>query len=228
MDIKKILADHALWLSHKGGCRADLREMNLEGMDLREANLAVADLEGANLRGADLRRADLEGANLEEANLRGANLEGANLEGVNFCGADLRRADLSRADLSRANLEGVNLYRVDLAGANFGPVYIDIPVTLEEVRAVILANKDRLNMESWHGDDEWHNGVAKPVNDCGTTHCVAGWAHHLAALKRPELLDPKVNVYLVGRLALGDAAAEHFFDDEEEALEWLEGMEVMP
>jgi hypothetical protein len=79
-------------------------------------------------------------------------------------------------------------------------------------------------MELWHGDDAWRNGEAKPVNECGTSHCIAGWAHHLAALKRSELLDERINVYLLGRLALGDEAASHFFDSTDSALAWLESL----
>ncbi len=69
--LKKILADHALYL--KGdvtGVRANLRNADLSGADLRSADL----------RNADLRNADLSGANLIGADLRGANLIGAKIE----------------------------------------------------------------------------------------------------------------------------------------------------
>jgi hypothetical protein len=64
VELKTILADHALWLRGKGGKRADLR-----GANLSEANLSGANLSGANLSGADL-----FGANLSEADLSGADL----------------------------------------------------------------------------------------------------------------------------------------------------------
>jgi len=55
-ELKKILADHALWLKdNKVGERA-----NLVG-----ANLVGANLYGAKLVGASLKGADLEGANLQ-------------------------------------------------------------------------------------------------------------------------------------------------------------------
>jgi len=69
MNIRKILADHLLWLRRAGGERADLSRADLRG----------ADLSGADLRGADLSGADLSGANLSRANLSGANLSGAML-----------------------------------------------------------------------------------------------------------------------------------------------------
>jgi len=107
-ELKRILADHALWLAANGG---------------KCANLRGANLRGANLRGADLSEADLSGANLSEANLRGADLSEADLSGAdlsraNLSGANLSRADLSGADLSRANLSGADLSGADLSGAN--------------------------------------------------------------------------------------------------------------
>jgi hypothetical protein len=64
VELKTILADHALWLRGKGGKRA---------------NLSGANLSGANLSGADLSEANLSGANLYRANLSEANLSGADL-----------------------------------------------------------------------------------------------------------------------------------------------------
>lgn len=60
-ELKRILADHTLWLVGDGGQRANLLEADLHGADLRGANLY-----GANLRGADLRGANLSGANLKQ------------------------------------------------------------------------------------------------------------------------------------------------------------------
>jgi hypothetical protein len=72
-ELKKILADHALWLSgDSAGIRANLRRA-----DLTEADLRGADLRGADLTGADLIGADLTGADLIGADLRGADLTGA-------------------------------------------------------------------------------------------------------------------------------------------------------
>jgi len=98
-ELAKVLGEHRKWLSGKGGERADLQEVNLQGAnlrgaDLQEADLRGANLQGANLRGADLQEADLRGANLQGADLREANLQGADLRGANLQGADLRGADL--------------------------------------------------------------------------------------------------------------------------------------
>ena len=61
-ELQKILDDHRLWRSGKGGARA-----NLAGANLVVANLVGADLAGANLDGANLAGADLAGANLASA-----------------------------------------------------------------------------------------------------------------------------------------------------------------
>jgi len=97
--------------------RADLRDLQLEGIGLVGANLARADLSGANLAGADLSEAILTNASLPEAFLQGAKLVGAHLRSADLDGANLSGADLSGADLSRANLEGANLEGATLCKA---------------------------------------------------------------------------------------------------------------
>lgn len=100
MDIQKILADHAAWVVDASqGCRANLRNADLQSVNLRYANLQSANLRYANLRDADLQGANLWGADLRGADLRDANLQGANLQGANLWGANLRGADLRGADL---------------------------------------------------------------------------------------------------------------------------------
>ena len=54
IDIKQILADHALWLQDRFGARADLSGADLSGANLRGANLRGAHLSGAALSGAHL------------------------------------------------------------------------------------------------------------------------------------------------------------------------------
>ena len=122
--------------------------------------IAVLDAHGKWWRsgGREGLRANLEGANLAYANLARSNLAYANLEGAN----------LAYANLEGANLEGANLARSNLAYANLEGV----PVVdkLDARSAAVVAAGGVLDMASWHGD-----GGA-----CGTTHCRAGWAIHLA------------------------------------------------
>jgi len=104
-ELKRILADHALWLGEDGGKRADLSYANLSGAKLREANLRwahliEADLRGAKLSYANLSEADLRGADLSKANLIEADLSGANLSYAHLSGTKLGGADLSYANLS--------------------------------------------------------------------------------------------------------------------------------
>jgi hypothetical protein len=127
-ELKKILADHVLWLSGDSArTKANLREADLSGADLREADLSGADLCRADLRGADLRGADLRGADLRGADLREADLRRADLRRADLRGADLRGADLCRADLREADLRGAIGYisgpqRTD--GYQFAAVYM--------------------------------------------------------------------------------------------------------
>ena len=98
-ELKKIIDDHAAWLSSGDGERADLHGANLSG----------ADLHGADLHGANLSWADLHGENLRGADLSWADLRGADLSWANLSHADLRGADLHEADLSGANLHGATV-----------------------------------------------------------------------------------------------------------------------
>jgi len=83
-EFNKIVASHTLWLTGKGGnranlCQADLRGIIARGTDLTWAILTGTDLMGANLTGANLTGADLTGATLTWAILTGAILTGAEL-----------------------------------------------------------------------------------------------------------------------------------------------------
>lgn len=109
-ELRAILDQHGLWLSSKGGSRADLRGAYLTGADLGGANLSGANLTGANLTGAYLTGADLSRAYLTGADLNGANLTGADLSRANLTRANLTGADLNGADLTGADLTGANLY----------------------------------------------------------------------------------------------------------------------
>ena len=164
--------------------------------------------EGAS---ADFSNGDLYGANLRDANLHGANLHGANLRWANLSGADLHGADLHGANLHGADLHGANLYGANLHGANLHgaagiPVAVDSGDRLREVAAVATASHDGLYMNLWH--------------TCPTTHCIAGWAIHLAG-EPGRLLEEVHGPELAGRMLLGHEAALHFHDDDIDARAWL-------
>ena len=159
--------------------------------------------EGAS---ADFSNGDLYGANLRDANLHGANLHGANLRWANLSGADLHGADLHGANLSGADLRDANLYGANLHGAAGIPVAVDSGDRLREVAAVATASHDGLYMNLWH--------------TCPTTHCIAGWAIHLAG-EPGRLLEEMHGPELAGRMLLGHEAALHFYDDDNDARAWL-------
>ena len=76
-NLKKILADHKLWV--ESGNQSGNNGADLNGADLHYANLTGADLTGAHLHGADL-----HGAYLTRAILHGADLSYADLTGAHF------------------------------------------------------------------------------------------------------------------------------------------------
>jgi hypothetical protein len=167
------------------------KRLGLPGVDLRCANLRGADLGGANLQDVDLQDVDLRGADLGGANLRGANLRGADLWGANLRGANLRGADLQD---------------VDLRGALGLTVACDASIRLANVAAAVLAAPESLEMDDWH--------------HCNTVHCLAGWAIHQAGVLG-QLLEDVHGPYMAGLMLLGIEAAAHFYDSNDQALEWL-------
>ena len=196
MNIDKILSEHALWLCGEGGRRANLSGANLSGASLRRADLSDANLSGANLSGVDLSGANLRRTDLRRADLSDANLSGASLRRANLSGANLSGVDLSGVDLSGANLSGVDLSGVDL------PV---VPKLDSKILAAIGEDAAGLDMGSWH--------------TCETTHCIAGWAIHLAG-DAGRALEDEVGSNAAGALIyhVSTGVVPDFFASEESAL----------
>jgi hypothetical protein len=167
----------------------------------------LADLSGADLSRADLREANLREAVLQGADLRGAQLEGAQLEGADLRGADLSEANLSWADLSGADLRGADLSEANLSGAKGLPIAADAPARLQAVAAQVLSAPCCLRMDSWH-------------SNCGTAHCLAGWAIHQAG-PIGATLEALHGAHLAGLLLLGYDAAARFYQSNDEVLQWL-------
>ena len=144
--------------------------------------------------------------------------------GANLAGAYLARANLAGANLAGAYLAGAYLADANLAGAyprgrqpRGRPAKIDpaeIPV-IPNIDATILAaieSGGTLDMSSWHGPhDQW----------CGTTHCRAGWAVHLAGEKGKSLQD-RVGAQMAGTLIYHASRpgipAPYFFASDDDAL----------
>lgn len=84
----------------------------------------------------------------------------------------------------------------------------DRAAMLKRVAEVALAPGNTLDMDSWHRD-----GI------CGTTHCIAGWAQHLADEKYRS-----IKPVGAGLLLLGPVVAQRFFDSTEDGREYLESV----
>jgi hypothetical protein len=174
-ELQNVLDLHRKWLlDEAGGTIA-----NLDGASLDGASLDGASLDGANLARAYLARASLDGASLTGANLARAYLAGASLDGASLDGASLARAYLAGASLDGASLDGANLTGANLARAKGLPSREDAIALLDEIREVVVADQDKLHMQTWHEDG------SRP-HDCGTTHCLAGWAQALRKLDSPK------------------------------------------
>jgi len=204
---------HAKWLrGDDDGQRLDLRRANLSGADLRRADLRSANLRNANLSSANLSSADLRSANLRNANLRNADLRNADLRNADLRSANLRNANLSSANLSSANLSSADLRNADLRNADLSDaegliIASDAADRLKAVAANALATDAALEMETWHA--------------CNTTHCIAGWAIHLAG-EPGRLLEELHGPAIAGLMLLGAEAHSHFYDSNEDARKWLQ------
>lgn len=186
------------------------------GEDVYEAIYnSKGDLSHANLRGEDLQDARLTAAKLRYTDLTHAYLTDARLRFTDLSHARLRHTDLSHTDLSHARLTGADLTHVILRGAILDGVkwpkelqFTPDPDLKKKIRVQVLNHPQCLNMFDWH-------------SECGTIHCVAGWA--IALHPEGKRMEEASSTYLAGRLLLGldHEEAEIFFSNKETALEWL-------
>lgn len=166
--LKEVIANHHRWLENKNeGKRANLSEVDLQGVDFRRLGFENINLEHACLRGANLRHSYLKEINLKNADLRNVKLLGANLEN-----SDLRHSCLKGSNLVDANLKGVDLMGADLrdvVATTITPDNLGLEHDSElimKVAEAALKDSASLDMSRWH--------------TCETSHCLAGWAIHLA------------------------------------------------
>jgi hypothetical protein len=114
-------------------------------------------------------------------------------------------ADLRGADLRGANLRGVNLREAKIDGFAIATPEEAAP-RIKAVAQAALKTPDALNMVEWH--------------TCETTHCIAGWAVHLAGVEG-KALEEKFGTANAGMILLGSEAASNFYDTQEQARTWL-------
>jgi len=115
-----------------------------------------------------------------------------------------------RADLRGADLRDADLRDADLLGAIGLPIQPDAQQRLQAVARQVLAQPEHLQMTAWH-------------SDCGTAHCLAGWAIHQAG-DLGRQLEADHGPAVAGLFLLGTEAALHFYDDNATALQWLQSV----
>ena len=142
-----------------------------------------------------------------------AYLTRANLTGADLTGAYLTRAYLTGANLTRAYLTGANLTRADLSGANLSGV-IGLKIAADAPARLLAVARAALQPGALYMND-WHT--------CETTHCISGWAVHLAG-EVGCVLETAVGVHMAGLYLLGVEAAGHFYDTNKEATKYLQSV----
>jgi hypothetical protein len=88
---------------------ATLIKANLENVNLNGIHLEAATLFGACLKGAQLREAHLQGVQLQEANLENADFFESKLQGADLTAAAVKNAKFGLAKLQGANFGGADL-----------------------------------------------------------------------------------------------------------------------
>jgi hypothetical protein len=149
------------------GCKAYQASLSL----LRGADLTGAFLQEGYFKGACFGKSRLAGADLSGANLHKTGLYSADFRGVKLCGANLKYANLDNT-----NFEGADLSGAELKNASFSQTKLN--------RAIGLPSAPVVN--GLHGKIPLENVDMEEV-DCGTVHCHAGWAIHLAGEEGREL-----------------------------------------
>lgn len=228
MDIKKVIADHKIWLSGKGIGRAglqgkDMRGVNLQREDLRnavmhhcilyKADMRYVDMRGVDLYKADMRYVDGRGADMRRADMRCVDLRLADMRGADMRGVYLRSALLHNADLSNTMLEGAQLphFQICPQEGEF--------VAYKKVEDVVL----RLRIPAW----------AKRTSSLVSRKCRASAVvvvDVIGGSDRQQFTSELGGVYVVGETTYPDSYDDdirvhcthgiHFFMTQKEAEEW--------
>jgi hypothetical protein len=136
------------------------------------------------------------------------------------------------AEATRLNLQNLDLTS-GLPSLPHIPENLSIKLTREQQEANLLhvarwiveRGRDNFDMESWHqawgylapGVDHGKKIMGKEAfNECGTVHCIAGFAQVMAGEVGFSELPPTA-----GYLLLGEEAESHFFNCNKDGLEFL-------
>ena len=138
------------------------------------AHLNMKEWEGGYiyLTGATTGDIDLEGATTGEIYLREATTGN-----INLTGATTGYIDLEGATTGNINLEGATTGYIYLREATTGD--INKKYTREDIDFLkrLPIEEGIFNIENWHSNDRWKDCKStEEVHECGTTHCVRGWA----------------------------------------------------
>jgi len=214
--------------------RADFARADFADANFADANFADADFADADFAGADFADANFADANFADAYFAGADFADADFADANFAGADFADADFAGANFAGANFAGAKNVPIGVEKVDPPEPYVRQAPTGEALaerarryrerhpEVPVVANLDAkilhavsveggvLQMSLWHGA----GGV------CGTTHCRAGWAIHLAG-KAGHDLERRFGSQHAGAMIYRASTGRvpHFFATDARALE---------
>ena len=136
------------------------------------------------------------------------------------------KAVLQIAVKARANLAGANLARANLAGAkNLPKPSPEEIMRLDEIREIVLARPERLDMSDWHSGNWEPEHTPQEEHACGSAHCIAGWLQALCDDPKIREMDAQEAGW---KLAPAAAASGIFFVSDELAREWFDKRKYVP
>jgi hypothetical protein len=227
IDIKHRATGAIIWSGEAANMAEAIAKARAGDAYLGGAYLGGADLRGAYLRGADLGGADLGGADLGGAYLGDAREVPASLANHKDPETPFERRTMSgdRPALSREERAARRRARRAERMAAYRAEHPDVPV-VECLDARILRGIETqalvLDMGRWHG--EHPNGEELAGNEtpemCGTTHCRAGSAIHLAGVAGYALEKRLGSAEQAGRAIYlaSTGRSPHFYASNERAL----------
>lgn len=200
----------------------DLSGIDLSGAELKSVNLSNADLSNTNLSNTDLSHSNLARANLSGANISRANLFCANLSWARLIGADIQKSNLSMAILARAYLWDANLSGALLFRANFSRAHLNEKTNFKGVHKLAIAadSCERLRAVASAALQPGALDMQEIFPGNNTAHSIAWWAIEQAG-EPGRILQWHMGLEVAALLLLGAEAHSHFYDSNEDALEYL-------
>ena len=157
-------------------------------LNIREWEGGYIDLEGAITGYIYLKNAITGDIDLENAETGHIYLNGAITGDIYLKNAITGYIYLKNAKTGGIDLRYAETGYIDLKNAKTGEILRNY--TKEDVEFLKSLPIDKIKMENWHSDNGWLNCKSEEeLHECGTAHCIRGWAEALYKIKHGKVVD---------------------------------------